>query len=407
MRRIAVLAALVLGLAAAASAQARPAVVEPPPIGGEPVVGGLLEAGPALLDGAEPADTALAWERSAPDGTFTAVPDASAASYRPTEADVGRLLRVRIAVETPEGTDEAVSASVGPIRRASVAPARLVVGPERPAGGPDAPWAALARWTLTAGEAVAVRGRLGALDPATPVEVVLEPTVPSLPVVREPLAPDGRGELRGRMEPVANAVAWLVVDGDEDDRIRLGVVGVRPRIEARIAARPDGRDARGRPLVRDLRLLGGSAVLPGVAGLRLSWEGILPGEREGTAVCRADERVVSGAGGALTGGCRTRGAWAAARWRLVYDPGTADPGAAPFLPAASAWSRPATRPGRPAGVPVLPRACATLPAWTSASSRSSSRARCRAAAPPSRTSWAPAATTSPSASRPSSSPASP
>ena len=39
MRRIAVLAALVLGLAVAAPAQARPAVAEPPLIAGEPVVG--------------------------------------------------------------------------------------------------------------------------------------------------------------------------------------------------------------------------------------------------------------------------------------------------------------------------------------------------------------------------------
>jgi hypothetical protein len=401
------MAALALGLVTAGPALGQPAVLDPPAVTGEPVAGGRLEAGLALLADAEPADTALVWERSGPDGSFAAIPDATDPAYRPGEEDVGRLLRVRIAVETADGRDEVVSAAVGPVRRAAAAVGRLVVGPARPAGGPDAPWAALARWTLTAGDEVGVRGRLGARDPATPVEVVLEPTVPSVPVVRAPLTPDARGALAGRVAPVANAVAWLVVDGDEHDRIRLGVVGVRPRIDARIAARPDGRDARGRPLVRDLRLLAGSAVLPGVAGLRLSWEGILPGEREGTAVCRAAERVVSGAGGALAGGCRTRGAWAAARWRLVYDPGTADPGAAPFLPAASPWSRPSTRPGRPVGVPALPRACATLPAWISTSSRSSSRARCRAAAPPSRTSWAPAATTSPSASRPSSSPASP
>ena len=36
-------------------------------------------------------------------------------------------------------------------------------------------------------------------------------------------------------------------------------------------------------------------------------------------------------------------------WRLVLDPGTADPLAAPFLPARSAWTTPRV------GVPVLPR----------------------------------------------------
>lgn len=405
MRPRALVAVLAAGLVWAAAAQARPAVVEPPAVAGEPLVGALLTAAPAVLEEAEPADTALVWERSAPDGTFAAIPDAGEAAYRVGEEDLGRLLRVRIVVETPDGGDAAVSAAVGPVRRAADDPARLVIGPARPGGEADGPWAALARWTATAGDEVAVRGRTGRHDPAAAFEIVLEPTVPSLPVVRAPLVPDGHGLLRGTVAPAANAVAWLVVDGDEGGRVRLGVVGVRPRIDARIAARPDGRDAAGRPLVRDLRLVAGSAVRPGVRGLRLSWEGILPGEREGTAVCRAAERVVSGAGGALAGGCRTRGAWAAARWRLVYDPGTSDPGAAPFLPAASAWSRPATRPGASASVPVLPRACATLRAWTSASSRSSSRARCRAAAPRSRTSWAPAATTSPSASRPSSSPA--
>lgn len=402
MRPHAALIALVLVLAGAGAAQAQPTVLEAPIVAGDPVAGGSLSAGPTALDGADPADTALQWERSSPDGSFTAIAEATDPAYRPGEADVGRLLRVRVVVETASGRDEAVSAAVGPVRRAAGPEGPIVIGPARPGGAPGAPWAALARWTTTAGDDVPVRGRLGSLDPGTPLEIVLEPTVPSLPLVRAPLAVDDGGLVRGVVAPAANAVAWLVVDGDEAARIRLGVVGVRPRIDARITARPDGRDARGRPLVRDLRLVAGSAVLPGVAGLRLSWEGILPGEREGTAVCRAAERVVSGSGGALSGGCRTRGAWAAARWRLVYDPGTTDPAAAPFLPAASPWSRPLAR---PAGVPVLPRACATLRAWTSASSRSSSRPRCRAAARPSRTSWAPAATTSPSASRPSSSPA--
>jgi hypothetical protein len=399
----AVLLALALLAVVAGSAHAQPAVIEPPAIGGEPVVGRVLVAGPALLDGAEPADTGLQWERSQPDGAYAPIGDATDPEYRLGPDDAGRLVRVRITVETPAGADTAVSAAVGPVRREAGTQGRLAVGPLPTPADPDAPWAALSRWTVEAGGELQVRGRLGAVPADAALELRLEPTVPTGPEVAVALSVGAGGVIRGAVAPAVNAVVWLVIDGDQAAAVRVGVVGVRPRIDARIAARPDGRDAAGRPLVRDLRLVPGSAILPRVVGLRLSWEGILPGEQAGTAVCRATERVVSGADGALAGGCRTRGAWAAARWRLVYDPGTDDPGAAPFLPAASAWSRPVLRLGRPAAVPVLPRACATLPAWTSASSRSSSRARCPAAAPPSRTSWAPAATTSPSASSPRSS----
>lgn len=402
MRRAVLLALALLGVLAGA-AHAQPAVVEAPSIGGEPVVGRLLVAGPAVLEGAEPADTALVWERSQPDGTYAPIADATDPEYRLGPDDAGRLVRVRLQVETPDGADAAVSAAVGPVRREAGAQGRLVLGPLPAPADPDAPWASLSRWTVEAGGELRVRGRRGAVPADAALELRLVPTVPAGPEVAVGLSAGAGGALRGAIAPSVNAVAWLVIDGDEAAAVRLGVVGVRPRIDARIAARPDGRDAAGRPLVRGLRLAPGSAILPRVAGLRLSWEGILPGERAGTAVCRATERVVSGADGALAGGCRTRGAWAAARWRLVYDPGTDDPGAAPYLPAASPWSRPVRRAAAPDAIPALPRACATLRAWTSASSRSSSRARCPAAAPPSRTSWAPAATTSPFASSPRSS----
>ncbi len=394
----AALLALALLAVGAGGAHAQPMVIEAPSIGGEPLVGRLLVAGPAVLEGAEPADTALVWERSQSDGTYAPIADATDSEYRLGPDDAGRLVRVRLHVETPEGEDAAVSAAVGPVRRDAGARGRLVVGPLPAPADPDAPWASLSRWTVEAGGELQVRGRLGAVPADAALELRLVPTVPAGPEVAVALSAGAGGAFRGAIAPTVNAVAWLVIDGDDAAAVRVGVVGVRPRIVARIAARPDGRDAAGRPLVRDLRLGPGSAVLPRVAGLRLSWEGILPGERAGTAVCRATERIVSGANGALAGGCRTRGAWAAARWRLVYDPGTDDPGAAPYLPAASPWSRPVRRGARPDPVPALPRACATLRAWNSASSRISSRVRCPEVAPPSRTSWVPVATTSPSAS---------
>ena len=175
--------------------------------------------------------------------------------------------------------------------------------------------------------------------------------MPARAALEAPAAIDALGRVTADVVPVANAVVWLEVAAPDaaTERIRLGVVGVRPRIALMLGARADGRDGAGRQLVRDLRILPGSELAPGVAGVRLAWEGMLPGDHTGTAVCRSDERVVSGAGGALRGGCRTRGAWASARWRLVLDPGTADPLAAPFLPARSAWTTPRV------GVPVLPR----------------------------------------------------
>ena len=158
--------------------------------------------------------------------------------------------------------------------------------------------------------------------------------------------------MTGDVDPAVNAVVWLELRLPDaaSTRIRLGVVGVRPRIDLVLGASADGRDGAGRPLIRDLRVLPGSILAPGMAGLRLLWEGKLPGDRTGTAVCRSAERVVSGPGGALRGACRTRGAWASARWRLVLDPG-AGPLSAPFLPARSAWVVP--RIGSSA--PVLPR----------------------------------------------------
>jgi len=149
--------------------------------------------------------------------------------------------------------------------------------------------------------------------------------------------------VRARLVARVNATVWLELSGDAQPvptRVRLGVLGVRPRIGLRLGAHGDGRDGSGRALVRDLRVLPGSRVTPGAAGLRLRWEGILPGQRTGTAVCRSGETARSGPDGALRGRCATQGAWASARWRLVYDPGVDDPGATAWLPAASAWTRP-------------------------------------------------------------------
>ncbi len=359
-------------LALAAPAAATPEIAAPPEIAGEPIVGRTLSATPLSLVEADPADAMWTWERDAGTG-FAAIPDVHDATYRIGREDLGARLRVRVLVETADGTAEAISGDVGPIT-AAPASGPLRIGP--------APGAAvrLARWTVVAGATVAVRG---AVPAGASAAVVLVPTVAGVPEVRADLSVAGDGAADGAIAPAVNSVAWLELqrtDDTEPVRVLLGVVGVRPRVVLRLAARPDGVDGSGRPLIRDLAIAPGSGV--GVPGLRLAWEGILPGERRGTAVCRVDERPLSGADGTLRGGCATRGAWAAARWRLVYAPGTDDVGSAPFLPAASPWVRP--RVGRvitPPAVAVLPRACATLRPWTSPSSRTSSSRTCPAAAP--------------------------
>jgi hypothetical protein len=393
-----ILATCLLALAVVSVAHASPAVLEPPLIEGDPVVGATLTAGGLVLEGAEADDAFLQWERVDGGGEAEPIEGAHDADYRPTTADVGLRLRVRVEVETADGRAEAASATTAAVRPAAVR-SDGGVGP-----APNALGASLQRWTAVAGERLAVRGRV--VD-AERVALVLEPTLAAYGALRveEPLHVEVDGHLRGAVAPLVNSDAWVVVEraDGEVERHRIGLVGVRPRIALRLVATPDGRAADGRRLVRDLRVAHGSAVEPGIGGLRLAWEGILPGEREGTAACRTSERVASAADGRLRGSCATRGAWSSARWRLAFDPGTDDPRATPLLAGSSAWRRPALR---QRAIPVLPRACATLSTWSSPTSSASSSRPCRAAAPWSPTSWAPAATTSPSASSASSSPAS-
>ena len=329
-RRLPMLVALAAILALACPpAGAAPRIVAAPVVRGDAVVGGSLAARPAAIDGASPDDAWLTWERETPHG-FVEIDGAHEATYVPEHADAGRRLRVHVVVETAEGIAEAWSSATDAVRPAL--PARLRIGAA--VGAP----VRLARWIAIAGDRVEVRGALPAAV-AADARVRLVPTVPIAPARSFALDVAADGSVGGAVEPTANSMAWLEgVDRNGDPvRIRLGLIGVRPRIRLLLGARPDGRDAAGRALIRDLRILPGSAILPRRAGVRLTWEGRLPGDGAGTAVCRSDERVVSGRGGALRGECLTRGAWAAARWRLVADPGSTDPAAAAYLPATSSW----------------------------------------------------------------------
>jgi hypothetical protein len=345
-----------------ATCQAAPVISSPPMISGQALVGQHLVAENTQVEGAMDIDLTINWERSVNVGSFVEIAGAHDTAYLVVPADAGSRLRVHVVVETADGRDESWSTATAPVARASDVDqpgVRLRLGPAR-----NAP-VALAQWVVTAGADVAVSGQLPADQLEVMATIVLEPTVAGHQPVRTPVAGDESGRLTGTIVPLVNAVAWLELDSGlvEPHRIRLGVVGVRPQIRLRLAARRDGVDAQGRTLIRDLALLPGSVVAPGVVGLRLSWEGILPGERRGTAVCRRSERVLSANTGALRGSCATRGAWSLARWRLVYDPGTSDPGSSPYLSATSVWVRPQLRARPLSKVPNLPRAYANLRSW--------------------------------------------
>ncbi|MGI9187146.1 MAG: hypothetical protein ACR2J9_06450 [Gaiellales bacterium] len=345
-------ALLIAGLVGAAPAHAEPVISAPPAIVGAPMVGSQLHADGLQVDAAVSEDSALTWERSAEQG-FEQIPDAHEATYAPTIADVGHRLRVHVVVETAMGTAEEWSEPTEAIGyRGASRPLRLGAI----AGAP----ARLSRWIVRAGDAVHLSGQVAAALATAEARLVLQPTVPAYAAVDAPVSIDAMGRVASDIVPTVNAVAWLELapTGEPTQRIQLGLVGVRPRIVVRLGATADGRDTNGHALVRDLRVLPGSILAPGVAGLQLTWEGRLPGDRSGTAVCRSSERITSGSRGQLRGGCQTRGSWSSARWRLVLDPGTTDPAAAPFLPSASAWTAPIVGQRAPHAVALLPVAAA-------------------------------------------------
>lgn len=368
---VAVVAVVVAGSARADDAEpVAPLIVESPTLTEGPVVGEPLAVGAPIVENADAADVTLRWERARGGGPFAPLVDAHASVYVPQVGDVDAFLRVCARVETAGGVAEACSAPSLPVRVADSPTPRLrlgrIVGLERIehpfAGETVRADVDLGRWIVRSGDRLRLRGAIHGAD-VERAFVRLQPTVPGAARwAREAEAivtPDGRVE--ATIVAGANSIVILRLASEaqvEPVEIRIGVVGVRPRIALRLGARSAGRDATGRRLIRDLRLLPGSTIAPGQSGLRLRWEGMLPGRRGATSVCRRVEGIVARVGGALRGRCAATGAWATARWRLVYDPGTDDPGATAWLAGTSAWVRPRT--GRGAN-----KGCATLPTWNS------------------------------------------
>lgn len=347
-----------------------PQILEPPELVTNPSIGQPLESTAPVVADAHADDIFLHWERARFAGSFEVIAGAHEAIYVPQPEDLDARLRVCATVETAGGEDAACSPASAPVADGRVPESRLrlgrVVGLERVehaiGGGSVRADVDLARWVVRTGDRVRLRGTLSG-ETIERVTMRLEPTVPGAArwaaEAEAIVTTDGRVEATVRAG--ANSIVILQLFSEAHAgpiEVRVGVLGVRPRITLRLGARPAGRDAAGRRLIRDLRLLPGSVVAPHAPGLRLRWEGILPGQRRATSVCRRDEGVVARVDGALRGRCSATGAWSSARWRLVYDPGTDDPGATAWLPATSAWKRPRASTGGS-------QACATLPAWNS------------------------------------------
>ncbi len=91
--------------------------VPAPSIDSPPKVAGVAQAGHALTATAGPAgwggSTSLQWLRCA--ASCTAIPGATAATYRPTNADIGRRLQVRQTQTSTGGSVSALSAATAPV----------------------------------------------------------------------------------------------------------------------------------------------------------------------------------------------------------------------------------------------------------------------------------------------------
>ncbi len=96
-----------------------PTVVTAPRVSGTTRVGGMLTASPGTWS-ATPTATSYAWLRNG-----SPIDGATAATYRPTRADVGRSLSARVTVTTPGGTASAGSSAVRIAKAAGSAKLKL------------------------------------------------------------------------------------------------------------------------------------------------------------------------------------------------------------------------------------------------------------------------------------------
>jgi hypothetical protein len=99
-----------------AGAPDSPVNLDPPTIGGRAQVGEALTAGNGRWRGDDPMVYTYDWRRCESDGaSCVGIPGPHTASYRPSEADVGHALKLRVVARNAEGAGEATSAATAPV----------------------------------------------------------------------------------------------------------------------------------------------------------------------------------------------------------------------------------------------------------------------------------------------------
>jgi hypothetical protein len=133
-----VLCGLVLAMPCDARAATAPKITSNPTIDGRPETDSVLTARAEWQGDPAPVAT-WAWVRCPrPRGACTAIEGATAQTYTVTAADVGSVLRVRLTVTNPLGSDDKRSAPTAPIAAAAPAPVPTATPTPTPAPTPTA-----------------------------------------------------------------------------------------------------------------------------------------------------------------------------------------------------------------------------------------------------------------------------
>jgi hypothetical protein len=206
-----VAAASMLILPAAAGAATVPVITAKPVISGTPQVG-VESIATATWTGDPPPTVAWAWFRCAKaTGPCSTISGAASDRYRPTVADIGSVLRVRVTVSNVAGSDESRSDASAVVAAASPAPAATPTPTATPPPTPDpAPPA-----TPVTQPAFDISAVVVAPPPAVvPVEVPKAP-VPAMlrpfPVIR----------IKGVLTADGARVSLLSVRGPKDARVTV------------------------------------------------------------------------------------------------------------------------------------------------------------------------------------------
>ena len=208
-RASAVLVAMgLLILPAAAHADTKPVITQPPAITGTPQVDNELAAGAVWTGDPKPTAT-WAWQRCAKaTGGCNPIAGASTERYRVVQADVGRFLRVRVKVTNAAGSVTAQSE-----------PTTVVLAGPTPT--PTATPTASPEPTVTPAPTPAAQPAPAATSPPVSAPVVVAPTA-LVPLALDPF-PVVR--IKGRLTSKGARVTLLSVRAPRDVRIEVDCTG--------------------------------------------------------------------------------------------------------------------------------------------------------------------------------------